>query len=129
MPFGLLMAFSVSTNPRNTVLMENNYDLILAIVDVDQHDIVIEACKKVNAQAYTAFSTKGSIGKKTIKLLTVEIETPKEIIMVLTPQSKTKLVKDQIILDADLDNPANGILIILDVKELGGFSSLLNNLK
>jgi len=109
--------------------MENNYDLILAIVDIEQHDTVIEACKKADAQAYTAFTTKGTIGKKSFKLLAVEIETPKEIIMVLTPQSKTKQVKNQIITDADLENPENGILIILEVKELGGFTSMLKKIE
>lgn len=109
--------------------MENNYDLILAIVDADQHDIVIEACKKANAPIYTAFTTQGTIGKKSFKLFAVEVETPKEIVMILTPQTKTKQVKDQIISDADLDNPENGILIVLDVKELGGFTSLLNQIQ
>lgn len=108
--------------------MENNYDLILAIVDAEQHDIVIEACKKANAPIYTAFTTQGSIGKKSFKIFTMEVETPKEIILILTPHSKTKQVKDQIILDADLNNPENGILIVLDVKELGGFTSLLNQI-
>jgi nitrogen regulatory protein PII len=108
--------------------MENKYDLILAIVDADQHDIVIEACRKSGAPVYTAFTVQGTIGKKSFKLLTVEVETPKEIIMVLTPQSKTNKVKNQIIKDAELDNPENGILLVLDVKDLGGFSSLLDAL-
>jgi len=37
-----------------------------------------------------------------------------------------KKVKEQIISDAELDNPENDILIVLEVKELGGFTSLLN---
>lgn len=106
--------------------MKIKYDLILVIVDADQHDVVIEACKKTNAPVYTAFTTQGTIGKKSFKLLSVEVEIPKEIILVLTPQSNTKIVKEQIISDADLDNPENGILIVLDVKDLGGYSSLLD---
>jgi nitrogen regulatory protein PII len=108
--------------------MENKYDLILAIVDAEQHDIVIEACRKSKAPIYTAFTVQGSVGKKSFKLLNVEIENPKEIIMVLTPQFITEKVKDQIIKDADLDNPENGILLVLDVKDLGGYSSLLSSL-
>jgi nitrogen regulatory protein PII len=108
--------------------MEHKYDLILAIVDAEQHDIVIDACKKVNAPIYTAFTVQGSVGRKSFKLIAVEVETPKEIIMVLTPQSKTEKVKNQIIKDADLDNPENGILLVLDVKDLGGYSSLLESL-
>jgi len=110
-------------------MMEQKYDLILVIIDEEQHDIVIEACEKSNAPVYTAFSAQGTVGKKSFKLLNVEIENPKEIILVLTPQSKTDKVKKQIIQDADLDNPDNGILLVLDVKELGGVSSLLNALK
>jgi len=110
-------------------MMEIKYDLIFVIVDAEQHDIVIEACKKVNAPVYTAFSVQGSIGKKSFKLLNVEVENPKEIILVLTPQSKTAKVKRQIIEDADLDNPKNGILLVLDVKDLGGYSSLLSELE
>ncbi|TVQ14728.1 MAG: hypothetical protein EA364_03910 [Balneolaceae bacterium] len=108
--------------------MENKYDLIFVIVDAEQHDIVIDACRKSNAPVYTAFSVQGTVGKKSFKLLTVEIETPKEIILVLTPASKTEKVKKQIILDADLDNPDNGILLVLEVKDLGGYSSLLGSL-
>jgi nitrogen regulatory protein PII len=108
--------------------MENKYDLVLVIVDAEQHDTVIEACKRSNAHVYTAFSVQGSVGKKSFKLLSVEIENPKEIILIVTPQSKTNKVKDQIISDADLDNPENGILLVLDIKELGGFSSLLHQL-
>lgn len=106
--------------------MEQKYDLIFAIVDADQHDTVIEACRKSNANVYTAFSVQGSVGKKSFKLLTVKIENPKEVILVLTPQSKTKIVMDQIIVDADLDNPENGIVLVLEVKEMGGFTSLLS---
>jgi nitrogen regulatory protein PII len=108
--------------------METKYDLILVIIDAEQHDIVIEACKKADAAVYTAFSVQGSIGKKSFKLLAVEVENPKEIIMILTPESKTQEVKRQIISDADLDNPDNGILLVIDIKELGGFSSLLSSL-
>jgi nitrogen regulatory protein PII len=110
------------------MIMEIKYDLILAIVDAEQHDIVIEACRKTNAPVYTAFTVQGTVGKKSFKLLNVEIENPKEIILVLTPQSKTDKVKAQIIKDADLDNPENGILLVLDVKDMGGFSSLLDSL-
>lgn len=106
--------------------MDSKYDLILVIIDADQHDAVIQACEKSDAAVYTAFSAQGSVGKKSFKLWAVEIETPKEIIMVLTPQSKTQAVKKQIIQDADLDNPKKGILLVLDVKELGGFTSLLS---
>lgn len=69
--------------------MENKYDIILAIVDTEQHDIVIKACKKSNAPVYTAFTVQGTVGKKSFKLMSVEIESLKEIILVLTPQSKT----------------------------------------
>jgi nitrogen regulatory protein PII len=108
--------------------MENKYDLIFVIVDAEQHDVVIEACRKSNAPVYTAFTVQGTIGKKSFKLIAVEVESPKEIILVLTPQSKTDKVKNQIIEDADLDNPENGILLVLDVKDLGGYSSLLDQL-
>lgn len=107
---------------------KKKYDLIMAIIDADQHDIVIEACKKTRAHVYTAFNVQGTVGKKSFKLLTVEVETPKEIVFILTPQDKTKTVMDQIIKDADLDNPQNGILLVLEVKDLGGFSSLLDQL-
>ncbi|MBP3193220.1 hypothetical protein [Natronogracilivirga saccharolytica] len=109
--------------------MEEKYDLIMVIIDTDQHDIVIESCEKSKAPVYTAFNTKGSVGKKSFKLLSVQVEPPKEIIFILTPESKTKKVKDQIISDANLDDPENGILLVLDVKELGGFSSLLDQIK
>ena len=100
----------------------------MTIIDADQHDIVIEACKKANAHVYTAFNVQGTVGKKSFKLLNVEVENPKEIIFILAPQDKTKVVMDQIIKDADLDNPENGILLVLEVKDLGGFSSLLSQL-
>jgi nitrogen regulatory protein PII len=109
--------------------MEQKYDLIFVIVDAEQHDTVIEACKKSNAHVYTAFTVQGSVGKKSFKLLSVEIENPKEIVLVLTPQSKTRVVMDQIISDAELDDPENGILLVLEVKELGGFTSLLSQLE
>jgi nitrogen regulatory protein PII len=109
--------------------MGTKYDLIFAIVDANQHDIVIEACKKTNAPVYTAFSVQGSVGKKSFKILSVEVDTPKEIILILTPQTKTEIVKKQIIADADLDNPENGIVLVLEVKDLGGFTSLLSSLQ
>jgi nitrogen regulatory protein PII len=109
--------------------MGTKYDLIFAIVDANQHDIVIEACKKTNAPVYTAFSAQGSVGKKSFKILSVEVDTPKEIILILTPQSKTETVKKQIIADADLDNPENGIVLVLEVKDLGGYTSLLSSLQ
>ena len=46
--------------------------------------------------------------------------------MVLTPESNMKKVKEQIISDAELDNPENGILIELEVNELGSFTSMLD---
>ena len=107
---------------------ETKYDLIMAIIDAEQHDIVIESCKKSDAHVYTAFNVQGTVGKKSFKLLSVEVENPKEIVFILTPRDKTKVVMDQIIADADLDNPENGILLVLEVKDLGGFSSLLAQL-
>jgi nitrogen regulatory protein PII len=122
------VGFITVTHTIKSNIMETKYDLIIAIIDAEQHDIVIEACRKSGAPVYTAFTVQGSVGKKSFKLLTVEVETPKEIIMVLTPQSKTEKVKKQIIQDADLDNPNNGIVLVLDVKDLGGYSSLLSSL-
>ena len=107
---------------------ESKYDLIMAIIDAEQHDTVIESCKKSDAHVYTAFNVQGTVGKKSFKLLSVEVENPKEILFILTPRDKTKVVMDQIIADADLDNPENGILLVLEVKNLGGFSSLLTQL-
>ncbi len=101
----------------------------MAIIDTDQHDVIIESCEKSDAHIYTAFNVQGTVGKKSFKMLSVEVEPPKEIIMILVPLNKTKSVMKQIISDADLDNPANGILLVLEIKELGGFSSLLEQIK
>jgi nitrogen regulatory protein P-II 1 len=80
---------------------------------------------KSQVQKCIAFHTRGTPGQKSFKLLSVVVEPAKELILTLVPQSKTKKVLDQIIKNADLDNPDNGFAFVFEVKELGGFSSLL----
>jgi len=71
--------------------------------------------------------TRGTPGQKSFKLLSVVVEPAKEIILTIVPQSKTKKVLDQIVKDADLDNPENGFAFVFEIKDLGGFTSLLKD--
>lgn len=106
----------------------SNYDLLVAIVDKDQEELIIESCHKAKAPVYTAFTVQGSLGKKGFKLLYAAVELPKSMVMILTPQSRTQEIKDFLVAEANLDDPANGIILVLGVKDIGGFSTLLQEM-
>lgn len=104
--------------------MEHNVDmnLIVSIVNKGSCDLVLDASKRAGAEGGTIISGRGCGIHETAKLLSFDIEPEKEVVLTLVPGSITEKVMDQIVSEAQLNEPGNGIAFILDVESTAGIN-------
>ncbi|KNF08625.1 nitrogen regulatory protein P-II [Gottschalkia purinilytica] len=106
----------------------NEFDLIVTIVNRGYSSDVIDASKKAGAEGGTIISGRGSGIHETKKLFGISIEPEKEIVLTLIDNKKTEKVLKEISDAVDINKPGKGIAFVLDVKKIIGICHLLNNL-
>ncbi len=99
-----------------------NYDLIIAIVDQRLTTKIIDEIEKMDISGVTILQGRGRSKKGRVELIGMVIEPQRETILVLTPAKQTEFVYETILDVGNLDEPGNGLVLILEVKKLGGVS-------
>lgn len=96
------------------------YKAIFVIVDKGNGEKVMSVAKEVGARGGTIINARGSSIHETAKLLNMEIEPEKEIVLMLTRIESTdgivKAVRDNL----KIDEPGNGIIFVQAVSETYG---------
>mgnify|MGYP000854493298 FL=1 len=96
------------------------YKAIFVVVEKGQAEKVMDVAKGVGARGGTIINARGSGIHETSKLLNMEIEPEKEIVLMLTKTESAdgiiKAVRDNM----KIDQPGNGIIFVQTVSETYG---------
>lgn len=96
------------------------HEAIFVIVDKGEGENVIESAKKAGSQGATLINARGSGIHEQAKLLGMDIEPEKEIILLLSESHKTEEIIETVAKENHLDDPGRGILFTVDVRRTLG---------
>ena len=96
--------------------MDNQFELVLCIVNAGFSQMVMEAARGAGAKGGTIIRARGSANPASEEFFNIKIQPEKEVVMILTP----KEIKDDIIRaiykEAGLAGDAQGIAFSLPVN-------------
>ena len=96
------------------------YNAIFVIVEKGQAEQVMDVAKAVGARGGTIFNARGSGTHETVKLLNMEIEPEKEIVLMLTRTESTNGIVNAVRENLRIDEPGHGIIFVQSVSETHG---------
>ncbi len=103
--------------------MENNqYELILCIVNSGYTDLVMEAASKSGARGGTVVTARGSGNAEAEKLYGITITPEKELVMIVVSKDIKDKVLHTIYMEAGLDTKGQGIAFSLPVDDVVGLN-------
>lgn len=103
--------------------MEDNYDLIVSIVNRGHSDLVVEASREAGSTGGTIIYGRGTGIHERDSFMGVSIEPEKEIIMTLTSSENRNKIMEKVCESAGIDNTGMGICFSLPVSKVRGISS------
>ncbi|NMA24130.1 MAG: P-II family nitrogen regulator [Clostridiales bacterium] len=107
---------------------ESMYKKMTVIVNRGMADDVMSIARKSGVKGGTIMHGRGTGAEFTAKLLGMEIEPEKEIVMILMPNELMDKVANALFQELQLDKPGNGILFVEPVIEVRGlFDAHRNN--
>ena len=100
--------------------MNNNFEVILCIVNQGLSEAAMDAAKKAGARGGTVINARGTASKESEKFYNITIQPEKEIVMILVVVDiKDKILKA--LYDAvGMDTSAQGIAFSLPVDNVVG---------
>lgn len=93
---------------------------IVAIVERGRADKIVEKAKIVGARGATIFYGRGTGESEAKKFLKINVESSKEVILVLTEAAKHKTIMEAMVVAGELKKPGTGIIFALPVTDLIG---------
>jgi nitrogen regulatory protein PII len=96
------------------------YNAIFTIVDKGMAESVIDAAVLAGSKGGTIINARGAGIHEYCKLLSMDIEPEKEIVMILTETKLTESIASSIRENLKIDDPGNGIMFILDINKAYG---------
>ena len=103
----------------------NQYDLILAIVNLGSLDTVMDAARGEGAGGGTVLHARRVGLEDTENLLGFSLQPEKEIVAILTPEPQKRALMQAINRAAGLHTEAKGVLFSLPVEDLVGLQPAL----
>lgn len=103
--------------------MENkneNYEIILSIVNRGHSDTIVEASRKAGAKGGTIIYGRGTSNSERDSFMGVSIEPEKEVVMILTQKQKKNEIMTAICENGSLDQDGLGICFSLPVNQVRG---------
>ena len=99
---------------------------ICAIVERGKADGIVDKAKKAGAEGATVIYGRGTGEKEFLKFFNRQIESSKEIILIVTEEDKLDPIIDAIVKAGNLDHPGAGIVFSFDIGNLHGLQYRLN---
>lgn len=93
---------------------------IIAVVERGRADKVVESAKKAGAKGATIFYGRGTGETEAKKYLKIQVESTKEVIIILTEVDKYKEIMDAMVEAGELKRPGTGIIFTVPVTNLIG---------
>lgn len=107
---------------------ESMFKKLTIIVNRGMGKDVMDIARKSGVKGGTIMHGRGTGSEFTVKLLGMEIEPEKELVMILMPSDLIDKVVDDLFQELQLDIPGNGILFVEPIMEVRGlFDSHRNN--
>lgn len=103
------------------------FDLIVTIVNRGLAEDVVEASRKGGAEGGTIVLGRGTGIHEQKKILGIPVEPEKELVLTVSPGSKTAGILAVIREALDLDSPGHGIGFVLPLKQVVGIAHLLGD--
>ena len=110
----------IQNNPKIIEVEKNMYNIIYAVVGKGDAESVIEAAKEAGARGGTIVNARGAGIHEVQKLFSVEIEPEREEVFIIAESAAKDAIVDSIKDHLKIDEPGNGILFVMDVKEVYG---------
>lgn len=96
------------------------YNAIMTIVDKGTGEEVVSAANDAGAKGATIINARGSGIHDTAKIFNMEVETEKEIILILAKQEIVKDIVNKIKEKVNLEEPGKGIIFVQEVHQTLG---------
>lgn len=109
--------------------MNDKYQVILCIVNAGFAEAVMDAAKEVGASGGTILNARGTVRKEAEKLLNIEIQNEKELVMIIVPSKIKDDVLHSIYQKVGLKTKGQGIAFSLNIDEVVGIDQSLENKK
>lgn len=98
----------------------SQFQILLVVVSRGLADAVIQTAHGAGALGGTIVPCRGSGHHDLHELMHVPLDTERELVIILSPESTTKAVAEAINGHLALDEPGNGLLITLAADRFGG---------
>lgn len=96
------------------------YNAIMTIVDKGTGDEVVSAANEAGAKGATIINARGSGIHETTRIFNMEVETEKEIVLILAKQEIVKHIVTTIKEKINIDEPGKGIIFVQEVHQTLG---------
>ncbi len=96
------------------------YQNIVIIVDKGKAEDVIDAAVMAGSKGGTIINARGSGIHETSKLFSMNIEPEKEMVMILSEESRTDAIIESIRKEMKIDEPGNGVIFVQEVGQTYG---------
>ena len=93
---------------------------VVTIVERGKADKIVKAAKKAGASGATIFYGRGTGDTEVKKFLKVNIESSKEIILLITEKENSEAIIRAMVEAGNLFKPGKGILFTMPIKNLMG---------
>ena len=111
---------NIIKKPQNNYGGKSMYSAIFVIVEKGKAEEVIEAANMVVSTGGTIINARGAGVHEVQKFFSLEIEPEKEEVFIITKNKNQRKIVRSIRDHLKIDEPGNGILYVLDVKEVYG---------
>ena len=102
-------------------MQENDYQIIVALVNQGYSEEVMAAARPAGAAGGTVLHGKGTGSRETEKFLNVSIAEEKEVILIVSPADRKADIMRAIVQKAGPGSEAGAIVFSLPVSEVAGF--------
>lgn len=97
-------------------------EAIVIIVDRGKGNKVTAVAKKAGAVGATIFYGRGTGHEEAKRLLSFQIESTKEAILILTDAASAEAIVEAVVRDFGLNEPGKGIIFTMPIKRVIGLS-------
>jgi nitrogen regulatory protein PII-like uncharacterized protein len=104
------------------------FDLIVGFIDPNNTDKVVKTAKKSGATGDVIIQAKGT-GIEPANFLGLSIQDKTDIILFVVEEHHTKKIVECVSDELNLEDPGNGILIVLKIDRVAGLSKQIKKIR
>ena len=102
--------------------MDNQYDLIVTVVNRGYADYVMAAAKSQGARGGTILNGRGTGAKEAEKFFNLIFQEEKELVLIVALKSIKNAIMSEIVNKTGLNSPGQGITFSLPVDAIAGLT-------